>query len=144
MTHEDKGHFSKKHPQGLEITPEIAEAIKQKASDGTITCAAAHGISKDLNVAPSLVGMNIDFLELSLSKCQLGLYGYGPGKRIVEPAETVSEELETAIRDAVVDGRVPCRALWDIAERFGIKRLEASSACEALKIKIKPCQLGAF
>lgn len=144
MTHEDKGHFSKKHPEGLEIIPEIAEAIKQKASNGTITCAAAHGIAKELNRPPSLVGMNIDFLELSLSKCQLGLYGYGPGKRIVESAETVSEELETAIRDAIVNGRVPCISLWNIAERFAIKKMDASSACETLKIKIKPCQLGAF
>ena len=144
MTHEDKGHFSKKHPDGIGIVPEIAEAIKEKAVNGTITCAAAHGIAKELNIHPAKVGMNIDLLELSISRCQLGLYGYSPGKRIVKPAENVPGELEKAIRQCLVNGRVPCRSLWDLAERFKIKKMEASSACETLNIKIKPCQLGAF
>jgi len=144
MTHEDKGHFSKKHPEGVKIIPEIAEAIKKKAAYGSITCAAAHNIAKDLNLSPSQVGMNIDLLELSILKCQLGLYGYSSEKRGVNPAETVSEELERAIRDSLVEGRIPCRSLWDIAKRFKIKKMDASSACETLKIKIKPCQLGAF
>ena len=33
---------------------------------------------------------------------------------------------------------------WEIAKRFEISKMKVSSVCEQLKIKIKPCQLGAF
>jgi hypothetical protein len=39
---------------------------------------------------------------------------------------------------------MPCAAAWDIAALREIPRLEVSSACEKLGIKIKPCQLDAF
>jgi hypothetical protein len=56
----------------------------------------------------------------------------------------VSTKLEKAIRGALADGWLPCLTAWKIADGMGIARMEVSSACEALKIKIKPCQLGAF
>jgi hypothetical protein len=31
MTHEDKGHYAKKHPSHLKVNPEIVEAVKAKA-----------------------------------------------------------------------------------------------------------------
>jgi hypothetical protein len=83
-------------------------------------------------------------MEIELSKCQLGLFGYSPQKMVVKPAETVQADLERAIRRALMNDRLPCAAAWNIAETFGIPKMEVSSACEALKIKVKPCQLGAF
>ena len=62
----------------------------------------------------------------------------------MQPAETVAPELEGAIRAAARDGRLPCAAAWEIAAERKIPRMKVSSACEALKIRIKPCQLGAF
>jgi hypothetical protein len=44
----------------------------------------------------------------------------------------------------MTDNRLPCLAAWEIAEKLGIKRLDVCAACEHLRIKIKPCQLGAF
>jgi hypothetical protein len=90
------------------------------------------------------VGVTIDLLEIRLKRCQLGLFGYGQKKGVVKPAVKVSTELEKAIHGALADGRLPCLAAWKIADGMGIARMDVSSACEALKIKIKPCQLGAF
>ncbi len=53
-------------------------------------------------------------------------------------------ELEKEIRSRLSNGRLPCAAAWEIAAERKIPRMKVSSACEALKIKIKPCQLGAF
>ena len=53
-------------------------------------------------------------------------------------------EVAAAIRDALENDRLPCRAAWEIAERFGLRKMAVSGACEALGIKIKPCQMGAF
>jgi hypothetical protein len=90
------------------------------------------------------VGVAIDLMDIQLERCQLGLFGYGEKKLIVKPAENVPSDLEKAIRDALAGGRLPCAAAWRIAEAFGIAKTDVSSACEALKIKVKPCQLGAF
>lgn len=144
MTHEDAGHYSAKHSTDRELDPKIAEAIRQKTVDGKITCAAAHKIAGKLNVSPADVGVAIDLLEMRLKKCQLGLFGYGAQKNAVKPAQGVSPELQEAIKGSLVNNRISCNSCWEIAERFGIARIDVSAACEALQVRISSCQLGAF
>ncbi|WP_373499675.1 hypothetical protein [Desulfococcus sp.] len=144
MTHEDAGHYAAKHPKGAAPDARIAEALKTKVKDGKVSCAAAHGIAEELNVLPKEVGRNMDLMELRIVKCQMGLFGYSPEKKIVTPAKIVSAELQAAISGEVENGRLACRAAWDMADRFGISRLEIAAACEALSIKVSPCQIGAF
>ena len=74
----------------------------------------------------------------------MGLFGYSPKKKIVQPAKEIAPDLKQAINDALSDGRLPCAAAWAIAKQINLPRMKVSAACEALKIKIKPCQLGAF
>ena len=143
MTHRDAGNYSMKHPSN-KLNDEIAHAIEKKVLDGEITCADAEGIAGTLNTPMGEIGVAIDLMEIRISKCQLGLFGYKPEKMIVTPADNVPAELEKAIRDIMVNGRLPCTASWEIAEKFNMPKIDVSSACETLKIKIKPCQLGAF
>jgi hypothetical protein len=56
MTHEDRGHYARKHPAGRKAKPEVAEAVKQHASKGGISCAAAFKIAGDLQVPPAEIG----------------------------------------------------------------------------------------
>ena len=58
--------------------------------------------------------------------------------------ERVPQELEQAIRDALIDGKLTCKAAWDLADKMQMSKSDLASACEALEIKIKKCQLGAF
>ena len=144
MTHEDKGHYPGKHPSGLKAKPEIIEAVKRLDLKGEISCAAAHQIAEDLKVSPSEVGLGIDLLEINIVKCQLGLFGYRPKKKMIQPAETVSPALEKNIRDSMIEKRLSCEAAWKIAGRLQIGKMEVSAACESITVKISPCQLGAF
>ena len=144
MTHEDRGHYAAKHPPGRSTDQKIVDALTSAVSDNTIPCAAAFRIAVELDESPGEVGFTIDTLEYTITKCQLGLFGYGPEKKKVKPAESVSSALEDAIRKALINDRLPCAAAWDIAERFGLGKLSVSSASETLGIKISPCQLGAF
>ncbi len=144
MTHEDAGHYAAKHPPEKKLNQEIAGAVSLKAVNGRISCSSAHKIAGSLKVPPAEVGITIDLLEMRINRCQMGLYGYTPEKRIVKPAEKVSPELEKAILEALVDNRLPCAAAWEIAGESGISKMEVSSACETLKIRISACQLGAF
>lgn len=144
MTHEDAGHYAAKHPAGTQPDPRIAEAVKREVSDGKITCSAAFKISRDLNAPPARVGTVIDLLEVRIEKCQLGLFGYRPTWRIVKPAESVSPQLAENIKGSLVDNRLPCTLSWEIAKKLGLAKMDVSSACETLGIKISSCQLGSF
>jgi len=144
MAHDDAGHYKQKHPADTPINPAIEAQLTARAKDGRINCAAAHQIARELGVTPDEVGMTADLLELRINMCQLGLFGHGHQKRLVVPAKEVSAELQQAIEAALDDDGLACDAAWRIAEQFTITRVEVSSACEALNIRIKACQLGAF
>jgi hypothetical protein len=144
MTHGDKGNYKAKHSSGSRLDQKIARALETRTADGKINCTDASNAAGEVGVTMKEVGLAIDLMEIELSKCQLGLFGYRPQKMVVKPAETVQADLERAIRRALVNDRLPCAAAWIIAGTFGIPKMEVSSACEALKIKVKPCQLGAF
>ena len=143
MAHEDAGHYAAKH-SGANLDEKIAAKVREKMSDNSISCGAAHTIARELDVAPSEVGVTLDLLEIRIGKCQLGLFGYGEKKRIVKPADKVEPELQKEIENSLVEGRLPCKAAWDIAEKFRMKRLALANACEKLNLKINSCQIGSF
>jgi hypothetical protein len=143
MAKEDKGHYSAKHP-GEIVAKEITEAVKKRSRQGALTCPLAFKIAGELAVLPGEVGKAMDILEINIVKCQLGLFGYSPVRRIVQPAESVPEDLEAAIRKAMIDDRLPCAAAFRVAADFKLAKIRVAAACEKLKIRISACQLGAF
>jgi len=144
MTYKDRGHYANKHPEDRKVDEKVAQAVKEHASKDEISCASAFKIVKDLAVQPDEVGFTLDVSEITIVKCQLGLYGYRPQKKVIKPAESVPPDLEKTIREALVNDRLSCATSWEIAEKNGLSKMDISSACEALGIKISPCQLGAF
>lgn len=144
MTHKDKGRYAKKRSPEVKLNPVIAEAVKQAGTDEKISCAAAFKVAGKLKVSPEEVGVSIDLLEIPIFKCQLGLFGYSPSRKGFIAAESVSPALEAAIRESLIKEKLPCAAAWEIARKFNIAKIEITSACENLKIKITSCQLGTF
>ena len=143
MTRKDKGHYGAKHP-GVRVEEKVADLLKKKRVDGAMTCPLAFQAAGELNLTTVQIGQALDMLEIPISKCQLGLFGYTPVRRIVQAAASVPEDLETAIRAALVEDRLPCAAAFQIASNFKLAKIRVSSACEKLKIRISACQLGAF
>ena len=78
----------------------------------------------------------------------MGLFGFGPRGtpryRMIRPANHVPEALSTEVRGALVEGRLPCRAAWELGRRHRLTRRRMGDVLEALGIKVKPCQLGHF
>ncbi|MBN1548122.1 MAG: hypothetical protein JW902_15830 [Syntrophaceae bacterium] len=144
MAHQDKGHYAAKHPAATQLDEQIAELIRKKAKDNVITCVEAVSIAGETGKTIREVGVNLDLLETRISFCQMGLFGHSPDKRVVRAAETVDETLKQAIETRLQNGRLSCADSWKIADQFNLPKMAVSRACEALKIKIKPCQLGAF
>lgn len=117
----------------------------QNVSDGKeISCENAFTVIENTGVLPLDVGKLINRLDMKITCCQLGLFGYKPEKKILKPADSVSEQLSSLIMQYVNNGRIICADVWKVADSQGITRLDAASACEKLSLKIKKCQLGAF
>ena len=144
MTREQGPKFSEKHGANTKANPAAKQKIEDKAKNGEISCAVAFQISEELNIPPAEIGKDVDLLNIRLVKCQLGLFGYGSGTKVVKPKSPENKELEKAIRAALAGTKLACMDAWDIAKRLNLPKMAVSNACEALSIKIKPCQLGAF
>jgi hypothetical protein len=140
----NKGHFSIKHSPDRILNPRLVSAVKEKTKGNELTCAMAFDLANEFQVSAEEIGFTADRLEISITRCQLGLFGYIPVKKIARPAESFPPDLEEAIRSALVDDRLPCKSSFDIAKDFKTAKIRVSAVCETLGLKISSCQLGAF
>lgn len=144
MKNKSKRGYAAKHDVGTQLDADLAVEIENVKGEEGVSCENAHAIAHRLQKSPRETGTALDLLNLRIARCQLGLFGYAPRKRIVRPAPDVDAGLATAVRSALVDGRLPCKTAWSLATRHQCSRLNVAEACEALGIKITDCQLGAF
>ncbi len=139
----DQG-YAAKHDAGAPLDAALAQALENESGAEGVSCDSAHAVANQLQQAPHEAGRTLDLLNRPIVHCQLGLFGYTPRKKIVTPATEIDSDLADEIRAALVNGRLPCKTAWDIADRRQIERLAVAETCEGLKIKISDCQLGAF
>ena len=107
MTHDMNGHYADKHPGEQSTDPEVEAAVRRLAENGRMSCAQAHLISEELKTDPETVGFHLDMTETRITRCQLGLFGYSPKKKIVRPADEVDEfSAENVAMDVFITERV--------------------------------------
>ncbi|MCP3954289.1 MAG: hypothetical protein GY697_19035 [Desulfobacterales bacterium] len=144
MSSDSKSGYARKQAPDYKPDPALIHAIKANLRDGMLPCAVAFKIAQ-AEQTPSLeIGKAADSLEIPLAKCQLGLFGYKPEKKIVKAEAEAPQALLDALKAALENDRLPCAAVWQIAEQFKLPKMKVSAVCEGHAIKIKPCQLGAF
>ncbi len=136
--------FSTKHGPDEKPDTLIKNEILKQTKNEKIPCAVAFEIAKALQISPEMVGKTADLMNFKLTKCQLGLFGYQPQKKIVKPQDSIKANVKDAISDALFQERLSCKDAWDIASRLNVGKMTVSSTCEAMGVKIKGCQLGAF
>lgn len=136
--------YSDKHGKNVKIEENIASQIRSRAKNKELPCAVAFDIARDLGCGVEKVGQTTDLLNFRLIKCQLGLFGYKPEKKIVKSELPSDPRIEKALKSGAVSGAIACKEVWELAARFEISKMAVSAGCEALGIKVKPCQLGAF
>lgn len=136
----------KPRPTDFTLDAALADAIRERLTDEKLPCAAAMNIAQAHGVTPLAVGQTADALQIHLTRCQLGLYGYpghakGWDKVATQP---IPVGLEDALREAAAGGPLACAQLWALAAERGVSRLQIGYVADRLGIKIGPCQLGAF
>jgi len=142
MTHSDAGNYAAKH-QTQSISAKLKQTIETALSDNRLTCRQAHQIAEESEFSPGEIGQAADLMEIRLTGCQLGLFGHGEKEKI-KAAANLDTKLEKVLQESLTDGALPCLTAWQIATDFNLKKTDITAACEAGKIKITPCQLGAF
>jgi hypothetical protein len=127
---------------------DLEKEIRENLRDGKLPCAVAWRIAERAGVERRVVGEMADRLDIRISHCQLGLFGYGEKRlgehKIVKEPASLDSALADAIRAAARDGKVTCAQLFEIAGRLGRPPMDASAHAEALGVKIAQCQLGCF
>ncbi len=126
----------------------LLQAIQDRLDNGRLPCNQAFAIAQILGAEPLAVGQAANEAGIRISRCQLGLFGYGPkaeGKhKIVHAMDEVPARLAARLRAAAEGEALTCAAVWKVADGLGYKRIEASSAVEAMGLKVSRCQLGCF
>lgn len=138
------GLRNKRHHEGFVPDQEIAEKIKTESENGYITCASAFKLAGKIGISYSELGKYADTFDIRLSKCRIGLFGYGKGVKLVKKLDTVDDRIEEKINPLLTDNRVNCEDVLRIAEELNISPVMVGSVCQTNNIKIKNCCLGAF
>ncbi len=139
----------KKVPKGIVVEPRLREAIEARLdAKGKLSCAHAFRIAEALSLPPLTVGQAADALQIHLTRCQIGLFGYPQGKGWKGTAiheQPIPEGLEAAIRAELDEqGHIGCAQIWAIAARMHLPKMVVGYWVDKLGYKITPCQLGAF
>jgi hypothetical protein len=126
-----------------------AQIENHLSDDGQLTCEAAHLVAKQLNVDPLFVGDQATAMDVRITKCQLGFFGYAakkgmPGYKTVHKLEQIPGDAAAAVCRSAGDGEISCAAVWKIGDARGIARSDMGNIVETLGIKTHPCQLGCF
>ena len=125
----------------------IESVILTTLRDGRLPCAFAFRLAAENGWDPTQVGAEADRLDVRISRCQLGLFGYESfrQKSLVQIVPEVPGDVTVSLRAAASDDeKISCAALWRIAEDHGLPRIAIACAAETLGLRVSPCQLGCF
>ena len=139
---------SKEVPLGFIIDNEIEKTIKNHLVDELLSCSDANKIAMQYDVSPDTIGHTVDALNIRLTRCQLGLFGYLNKKGWEAAGVTklpIPEEFVNALKAAAGDAKkITCLELWNLAEVYKLTRMHAGYLADSQDIQIRNCQIGAF
>ncbi len=128
----------------------VRAAIKSSlGEDGQISCEAAHQVAVRIDAEPVKIGDEANKIEIRITRCQLGLFGFAPkkgmpGYKVVKKLDSPQGIASEAVKKAAADGSASCLELWRIADEQNLTRLDIGNIAETFGIKVSPCQLGCF
>ena len=84
--------YAAKHDASAPLDAELARAFDNEQGAQGVSCEQAHAVADRLRKAPQETGRVLDLLNRPIVRCQLGLFGYTPRKRIVAPATGIDPD----------------------------------------------------
>jgi len=124
----------------------IESAVLATLRDGRLPCAFAFRLAGEHEWTPAQVGAEANRMDVRISRCQLGLFGYDSfrQKGLLQSFDEVPGDITVSLRAAANESQIACAALWRIADEHGVPRMAIACAAETLELRVTPCQLGCF
>lgn len=144
MAHHHEKKLSAKHPAGTQVADHIIKALTPRIQEGKITCADAHDLAQAIQVPVHQIGLALDLSDVRIVACQLGLFERPGSVNADTPPPQTPTGLRQSLEAAVKDNAITCRQAWQLAQTHGVSRRQVGQACNAMEVKIRQCQLGAF
>lgn len=125
---------------------DIESTVLSTLRDARLPCAFAFHIAGEHGWTPSQVGAEADRLDVRISRCQLGLFGFEEfgEKRFTGCVAVIPSELRDALTRGSTSKAISCLSTWRIADDLAIPRILAGVAANEMGIRITQCQLGCF
>jgi hypothetical protein len=122
----------------------LADDLKSSAQNGRLPCPVAFRLAKESKVPLRTVGDLANGLKVRIINCQLGCFYVEKATHEDLAGVPFDPPLKQEVQDSLVDGKLPCKAAFQVAEKLRVSRKLVGDAATKLKIKIAECQLGCF
>ncbi|NPV07518.1 MAG: hypothetical protein HPY83_06080 [Anaerolineae bacterium] len=126
----------------------LVEIVRAAAREGArLTCSSAMTLATEAGASPEEVGQAANEAGVKLTRCQLGLFGYGrshtPDDKRLQPAGALPQALLDRLASEET-GEITCAEAWALADGFGVTRLLVGQTAECVGLRVRSCQLGCF
>lgn len=136
--------LNKEMPADFIPDDKVSEQFKQRFNEGKMPCASAFSTAEEWGIPTRTLGLYADFHKFQITRCQIGLFGYGKGVKLVKKLDALDPEIEKAVRSRTQDNIMTCDDVFAIAKEMKVSKVDVGSVCQTLDIKIKKCRFGAF
>ena len=127
-----------------EANRELGEELKSSARNGQLACPAAFKLAGKFKVTPRMVGDLANEMKVRIVNCQLGCFYVEKATHDDLAGVQVAPQLGQEVRGSLLDGKLPCKIAFQIAEKLMVNRKQVGDAATKLSVKIAECQLGCF
>ena len=126
------------------MAADLEKQINESLLEGKLSCPVAFKVAKKAGVPTREVGEKADELGIRISNCQLGCFGAKKATHTDLIGVQVSEKTAAAIRESLVEGKLPCASAHELARQMKISRKKVGDTATQLHIHVSDCQLGCF
>jgi hypothetical protein len=135
---ENPGHLSE------EKLAELESQVKAAIKDGYLSCPVAWGIAAKMNVPRMAVGALADKQGTRITDCQLGCFKVDKTPFDNSTGGRISAGVIQQIKELQENGQLTCARAIELARQNNLDSLVLANQINAMRFKIRDCQLGCF
>ena len=135
-----------KNPGNLseESLSELESVVKASLKDGYLSCPVAWGIARKSNVPKIVVGEITDRLGIRITNCQLGCFKIEKTPYDNSSYSNIDGEICNILKELHETDQLTCAKVFELARQFNLKPMVTANEVNAMRLKIRGCQLGCF
>jgi hypothetical protein len=127
-----------------ELLSELESLVKASIKDGYLSCPVAWGIANKLNVPRIAVGAIADKLGTRVTDCQLGCFKVDKTPFDNASGVNISAAVINTLKELQETGQLTCARAIELARQNHLDSMVLANRINAMKFKIRDCQLGCF